>query len=75
MLCKMELPMEIEILNKTDPACEAFVVQNPNGRICHLPVWSDVVLRATGHRPFYLVAGVGSRIRGILPLMQIRSSQ
>lgn len=65
--------MNVDILTTLDPACQAFVQQIPNGRICHLPAWSDAVTRVAGHRPFYLVARDGDEIRGVLPLMQVRS--
>ena len=65
--------MNVDILTAAEPACQAFVQQIPNGRICHLPAWSDAVTRVTGHRPFYLVARDGDEIRGVLPLMQVRS--
>jgi FemAB-related protein (PEP-CTERM system-associated) len=65
--------MQIEILNIPDPACDAFVGQKTESKICHLPAWSDVVTKVTRHRPFYLVACEGGEIRGVLPLTQVRS--
>lgn len=65
--------MNVNILTAPDPACQTFVQQTPNGRICHLPAWNDVVIRAVGHLPFYLVARENGKIRGVLPLTQVRS--
>src|SRR3972149_5147206 len=65
--------MNVEILKADDSACEAFVQQTPNGKICHLPAWSRAVMRATGHRPFYLVARDNGEVRGVLPLVHVKS--
>lgn len=65
--------MLVEILSTADSSCETFVCQMPDHKLSHLPAWSDMVARATGHRPFYLVAQVGNDIQGILPLMLIHS--
>lgn len=67
------MPIKVEILNTVDPACEVFVKAMPDGRLCHLPAWSAMVMRTVGHRPFYLAARDGTQIRGVLPLMQVRS--
>jgi FemAB-related protein (PEP-CTERM system-associated) len=65
--------MNIDILNVPDPACDAFVGQKTESKICHLPAWSNIITRVAGHRPFYLVARDGGEIRGVLPLTQVRS--
>jgi len=65
--------MNIDILNVPDPACDAFVGQKTESKICHLPAWSNIITRVAGHRPFYLVAREGGEIRGVLPLTQVRS--
>jgi FemAB-related protein (PEP-CTERM system-associated) len=65
--------MDVSVLNSDDPACKVFVESKPEGRICHLFAWSDMVRRTIGHSPFYLVARDCGRVRGVLPLMHIRS--
>jgi serine/alanine adding enzyme len=65
--------MEVSILNSPDPACDEFITQSPEGRICHLPTWASVVVRAAGHRTFYLVARDSGQVRGVLPLTQVRN--
>jgi len=65
--------MEVSILNSPDPACDEFITQSPEGRICHLPAWASVVVRAAGHRTFYLVARDSGQVRGVLPLTQVRN--
>jgi len=65
--------MEITILNFPDPACDAFVSQRPDAKICHLPAWGVMVAQATGQKQFYLVARDNNKVCGVLPLTHIRS--
>jgi len=65
--------MNVEILNQPDAACDAFVVQRPDARICHLYAWSDAVTRALPVRAYYLVAREADSVHGVLPLTQIKS--
>jgi len=65
--------MDVEIIDKTDSASDAFVQRMPDGRICYLSAWSDMIARALGHRAFYLAACNNGRLCGVLPLMQVRS--
>lgn len=67
------MPIKIEILSVSDPACDAFVARKPNSKICHLTAWNDVIARAAGHKSFYLIARDGDEILGVLPLTQVRS--
>ena len=50
-----------------------YVHAAPDGTVCHLYHWRDVIQRAYGHRSFYLAATVGNEIQGVLPLVLIRS--
>jgi serine/alanine adding enzyme len=65
--------MRVDILTTQDPACQAFVQQIPNGKICHLPAWSEAVTRATKLKNVYLAAHDGNRICGVLPLVHVKS--
>jgi serine/alanine adding enzyme len=65
--------MNVEILKKPDSACDAFVVQRPDSKICHLPAWGAMVERVTGHKQFYLVARDANKVCGVLPLTHARS--
>ena len=65
--------MNVEILNTTDPRCDEFLKSRANATICYMYKWSEAVVRATGHRPFYIVARENGQIRGVLPLMRVRS--
>ena len=65
--------MNVEILKKPDAACETFIAQRPDAKICHLPAWGAMVTEATRHKQFYLVARNGGKVCGVLPLAHIRS--
>ncbi|MCX5633505.1 MAG: FemAB family PEP-CTERM system-associated protein [Phycisphaerae bacterium] len=65
--------MNVGILDISDPACDAFISQRPDAKICHLPAWGAMVERATGQKQFYLIARDNSRACGVLPLTHIRS--
>lgn len=65
--------MRVEILNRADPACDAFVAQSPSSKICHLFAWGDAVARAASISAFYLVARDHKGIHGVLPLVHVRS--
>ena len=45
----------------------------PGANLCHLPAYSEMVRRATGHPVLYLVAREQGAVRGVLPLTHIRS--
>lgn len=66
--------IKVDILNTPDPNCDAFVRQRPDSRICHLPAWSDAVVRATRLKPFYLIArDTNKNIQAVLPMVHARS--
>lgn len=65
--------MDVEIITTNEPACDAFVSQRPDGKICHLPAWGKVVARATGLNAFYLVARDHENVHAVLPLVHVRS--
>ena len=65
--------MNVEILQAPDPACDAFVRQNPDARLCFLPAWGEMVQRRFGHESVYLVARAEGRVCGVLPLVHARS--
>ncbi len=66
------MSIRVEILNTSDPACDAFVTQMAGAKISHLSAWSVAVARAAGLKNFYLIARRNSEIIcGVLPLMQV----
>ncbi len=65
--------MKVEILNCADSACDAFVRSILGHKICYLYQWTEMLSQAMSYRPFYLVARSGTRVRGVLPMMQCRS--
>jgi FemAB-related protein (PEP-CTERM system-associated) len=54
-------------------AWNAFVQAQPEGTFFHLAEWEDVLKRAFGHRPHYLLAERDSELVGVLPLAEVRS--
>jgi serine/alanine adding enzyme len=67
------MSVTIDFLDTTSSACEAFVANKSNGKICHLSAWSMAVAKATGLRNLFLVARNNDEIVGVLPLIQVRS--
>ena len=65
--------MNVTTLTEGDPAVDAFVTASDEGKICHLPAWSEMVARMMGHRTYYLVARKGDTVHGVLPLTHVRS--
>lgn len=54
-------------------AWNRFVDENPGGTFFHRAEWRAVFESALGHRAHYLIAESGGEIRGLLPLVHIRS--
>lgn len=52
---------------------DAFAARRPDSTFCHMHGWSAVIERALGHEATMLAAIDDSGIRGILPLVDIRS--
>src|SRR5262245_30009222 len=52
---------------------EKFALTAPNATLYHLPGWKDVIEQTFGHPTFYLAAADGERVRGVLPLAQLKS--
>lgn len=49
-----------------------YVASRPEGSICHLFGWKEVVERTYGHECFYLYLGEADSLSGVLPLVLIR---
>jgi FemAB-related protein (PEP-CTERM system-associated) len=56
-----------------EQAWDEFVRTQPEGTFFHLSPWQQVLRRAFGHRTHYLLAESGGRIRGVLPLAEVKS--
>jgi serine/alanine adding enzyme len=52
---------------------DAYVASMPQASNYHRWVWGQVVEQTYGHQPYYLAVTEGSEIRGVLPLVSIRS--
>lgn len=56
-----------------EAAWDAFVADHPQGGWFHRAGWRRVVSKAYGHQTPYLVARQGRDVRGVLPLVHVRS--
>lgn len=66
--------MNIRLYKPSDRvAWDAYVANHPKSTNCHLAGWKDVIERTYKHKGHYLVAEEGSKLVGILPLIQIKS--
>jgi len=66
--------MNIRKIESSDVAgWNRYVVDAPDGTFFHRAEWRGVFESALGHRPYYLLAESGGEIRGILPMVHIRS--
>jgi FemAB-related protein (PEP-CTERM system-associated) len=54
-------------------AWNSFVREHTEATFFHLAEWQEVLTRAFGHRPHYLLAEQHGEIRGVLPLARIKS--
>lgn len=54
-------------------AWDAYVQAAPEGTVCHLYGWREVIERSYRHRTFYLAAMQSGHIRGLLPLVLVQS--
>lgn len=54
-------------------AWDRFVGQHPRATFFHQAAWSDLLARAFGHTPHYLLAEQDGAVAGVLPLMHLRT--
>ncbi len=54
-------------------AWSGYLEHAPEASVFHHPDWCGVVERIFGHRPLHLLAWRGSRLVGVLPLMEVDS--
>ncbi len=68
--------MNIEVLlwsQDEEQQWRAFVEDAPTATICHHFTWQSVIQAAYGHKPFYLLAREEGQVRGVLPLILVKS--
>jgi FemAB-related protein (PEP-CTERM system-associated) len=67
-----------EVVELADAGREAewqtYVKSAPHASLYHALEWRDVLLRAFGHRSWYLMAQDDGKTRGVLPLVEMKSS-
>ena len=59
------------------PAAQArwdeFVSNHASATVFHLSAWSQVMKNAFGHKPHFITVSDGTRLRGVLPLVELKS--
>jgi FemAB-related protein (PEP-CTERM system-associated) len=65
--------MEIRPASHEDKAWDRFVEQHPAATVAHLSAWGRIVETAYGHESIRLVAEEDGEVRGLLPMVLIRS--
>ena len=67
--------MMVRPLETTDEAAwEAFVATHPEATLFHRNGWRRVIERAYGYPSHYLAAWDGEQLRGILPLIEVKTA-
>jgi FemAB-related protein (PEP-CTERM system-associated) len=67
-------PARVRPFEERDRAAwNAFVHAHPEGTFFHQAEWREVLQRAFGHRPHYLLAERDGEIRAVLPLAEVKS--
>jgi FemAB-related protein (PEP-CTERM system-associated) len=66
-------PLEIRELGAESAAWDAFVLAHPDGTFFHRAGWKRVVEESFGHKAPFLYVASGRDIRGVLPLVHIKS--
>jgi FemAB-related protein (PEP-CTERM system-associated) len=67
-------PLEVRRLEDKDIALwDEFVLAAPDATFFHRAGWKRVIERSFGHRCYFLYACAGGRVRGVLPLVHIKS--
>jgi serine/alanine adding enzyme len=70
----LSILMKVTELNKEGGLWEAFIHSSPQASFYHRLGWRDVIQSAFGHQTRYLIAWEGAEIRGVLPLVEMRSA-
>ena len=68
--------MIVKELNGADQAWRDYIAGSPGASTCHILEWRDVINASFGHLAHYLCAfedGDNGRIRGVLPLIEMKS--
>jgi FemAB-related protein (PEP-CTERM system-associated) len=65
--------MKIVELGADTAGWDRFVAVHPKATFFHRSEWRDVIARAFGHKPHYLVAEQDGAVAGVLPLAQVKT--
>src|ERR1022692_2974640 len=64
--------MKVDIATSPE-AWDQYVSSVGRGHLYHRWVWRQVIEQSFGHKPYYLTANENNTIRGVLPLVWMRS--
>jgi FemAB-related protein (PEP-CTERM system-associated) len=71
---RMSAPARISELSTSDESLwDAYVHAHPEGTFYHLSGWRRIFEDKLGHRAHYLMCESGGELRGVLPLVQVKS--
>lgn len=65
--------MECAIFQDQEPRWDEFVMAQPAGTFFHLSAWRDILASSFGYQPMYLWVQESGRVRGVLPLLLVKS--
>jgi len=66
--------MAIQLLRNEDKGRWDEFVKHSSASTCyHLSGWKNVIERSFGHTTYYLLEQEGKEVRGVLPLVQLKS--
>lgn len=66
-------PLSIVVDHSPPAQWDAYLAERPDSTFCHLAGWSEILGGLMGHSCFYLTAREQDCVRGILPLVRVRS--
>ncbi len=67
-------PVNVSVADDTDGRdWQAWVDAHPQATIYHAWAWRELLLKAFGHRPHFLIARRGRQVVGVLPLAQVKT--
>ena len=67
--------LSIEILQETEPGSwDEYILKHPQGTPFHLTAWKKTIQDSFGYKARYLSVVEGSRLRGVLPLFEVKNA-
>jgi FemAB-related protein (PEP-CTERM system-associated) len=73
---ELELGLDVDIVICDEVerhTWETYLERSPASSVCHRFLWQSIIKQAYGHQPLYLLARTGAHVRGVLPLVVVKS--